>query len=142
MKIHDAAKIVTNTSASSEFKSMAKAKASVTPSLAAKAQAAKSLVAERLSQTPNVVKSIGVGVATRDLAKVGEQVDSLKSQLADVNLAIKDVLRQIEAKSAEEDSVKDSIESREDTQGAILKNLQKAARWKYGLDRNQISHGV
>ena len=127
MKIRDAAKIVTNTPVSGEFKQIAKAKASLTPSLAAQAQAAKSLVAERLSQTPNMVKSMGVGVATHDLAKIVNQVDSLRAQLGHVDVQIKGLLQAIETKRAQEDSAKDSIESNADKEGAILKNMQKAA---------------
>lgn len=59
-------------------------------------------------------------------ASIGHKVENLKSQLTEVELDIKKLLEQIETKRVEEASIKDSVESRDESRQAISINLQKA----------------
>lgn len=123
MNVRDALRLPPDRSRSSELHTTANPKAGVTPGLVAEqARAVKALVSshsvEGLSKAPQqpALKAL-----------IGRQVESLHSQLAGVHVAIHELMQQIQAKRAEEDSIKDSIGSGADAEQTIMRNLQKAA---------------
>jgi len=61
------------------------------------------------------------------MLELQKQIEQLKSQLSKVDVEIKQLMNQIEQKQAEEDATKTDIEEREQIEGTLVKDLNKAA---------------
>ena len=62
-------------------------------------------------------------------------VDRVRRQLAEIELDIKRIMSEIEAKRAEETATREALEEARDSAGAILENVQRAAEsYKQMLD--------
>jgi hypothetical protein len=78
-------------------------------------------------QLLNGIGQVESASMSKDIARLNREMDSIQQQLAEVDVNIKQIMNQIEAKRNEEQNTKEAIEDRQEQEGRIMDNVNKAA---------------
>ena len=71
--------------------------------------------------------SVIANASHRELARAGTSLSQLKTELASVEIRIKELLKEIQTTRTSETSEKERMQSAQETEQKVMENLQKAA---------------